>query len=347
MKKQQLLFPLLLLFVFACSNPNPKSDPVKETPDNTMKKYPTTGSIERLGSAIDALIPKDAQLEILAEGFEWSEGPLWLEKQQKVIFSDIPPNKIYEWSEKGGKKLYLHPSGYTGEKARGGEPGSNGLILDLEGRLVMCQHGDRRMARMDAPLDKPESKFVTVVDKWEGKKFDSPNDAVYNKNGDLYFTDPPYGLEGYIDDPTKEMNQQGVYRYSKDGEIKMLTGDLTRPNGLAFSPDESKLYVANSDPEKAYWMVYDHASDGSISNGKIFYNATDQVPDHKGLPDGMKIDDAGNIWATGPGGVYIFSPSAELLGMIRTGQATSNCAFNTDKSVFYMTADMYLLRLRL
>ncbi|NQU54721.1 MAG: SMP-30/gluconolactonase/LRE family protein [Bacteroidetes bacterium] len=293
------------------------------------------------------IIPENAKIEILAEGFEWTEGPLWLEKENKLIFSDIPPNSIFEWTEKSGVKLYMKPSGYTNKKPRGGEVGSNGLLLSPEGDLILCQHGDRRIAKMTSSIKNPKAEFETLSDSYKGKKLNSPNDAVYSKNGNLYFTDPPYGLELNMEDPTKEIDSQGVYKLNKNGEVTLLTKELSRPNGIAFSPDESKLYVANSDPEKAIWMVYDVTNTGLIENGKVFYDVTDKTKTLKGLPDGMKVHPKGWIFATGPGGVLIFTPEGEHLGTIFTGEATANCTFNHDYSVLYMTADDYLLRVKL
>ena len=309
--------------------------------------YPTIGSIERLDPALDQLIPKGAKLEVLAEGFEWTEGPLWISQGAYLLFSDIPPNSIYKWKAGDGHSLYLKPSGYTSAQPRGGEPGANGLLLDAEGRLVMAQHGDRRMARMDAPLEGPEPKFVTLADRYKGRRLHSPNDAVYHSNGDLYFTDPPYGLEGHVDSPDKELDFQGVYRLSSDGEVTLLTDELSRPNGLAFSPDEQTLYVSNSDPGRAIWMAYDVQPDGDITNGRVFFDATQWVGDRPGLPDGLKVDKAGNLFATGPGGVLVFTPDGVHLGTIDTGQATANCAFGDDGTSLYITADMYLLRIKL
>jgi gluconolactonase len=293
------------------------------------------------------VIPKDAKIEILAEGFEWAEGPLWLPAKNKLLFSDIPNNAIFEWTEKGGKKLYLKPAGYTGKEMRGGEPGSNGLLLSSEGELILCQHGDRRIARMNAPIKNPKAEFITLTDKYNGKKLNSPNDAVLSKNEDIYFTDPPYGLEKNMDDPAKELDFQGVYKVDKKGKTTLLTKEISRPNGIAFSPDGKKLYVGSSDPEKAIWMVYDVTKDGLLNNGKLFFDATGMAKDLKGLPDGMKVHPNGWVFATGPGGVLIFTPEGKLLGTIFTGEATANCAFNDDFSVMYITADHYLLRVKL
>jgi gluconolactonase len=293
------------------------------------------------------LIPNDSKIEILAEGFGWSEGPLWLPTENKLIFSDIPSNSIFEWTEKGGTKLYLKPAGYTGKEKRGGETGSNGLLLSPGGELVLCQHGDRRMAKMNAKLSSPKADFTTLAGSYSDKKLNSPNDAVYDQKGNLYFTDPPYGLEQNDKDPLKELDFQGVYKVDKKGRITLLTKELSRPNGIAFSPDYKKLYVANSDPDKAIWMVYDVDENGLLKNGKQFYDVTDKTKTLKGLPDGLKVHKNGWVFATGPGGVLIFTPEGEHLGTIFTGEATANCAFNSDYTELFMTADDYLLRMRM
>ena len=296
---------------------------------------------------IHEIITKDVEIEILAEGFEWTEGPLWLEKENKLIFSDIPNNSIFEWTEKEGIKLYLKPAGYTGEKKRGGETGSNGLLLSPEGGLILCQHGDRRMAKMKSDIAYPKADFETLSDNYKDKKLNSPNDAIFSKSGELFFTDPPYGLEFRMKDTSKELDFQGVYKIDKNGNTILLTDELSRPNGIAFSPDESKLYVANSDPEKAIWMIYDVSENGFLENGEIFFNATDKTKTLKGLPDGMKVHPNGWIFATGPGGVLIFTPEGKHLGTLFLDEATSNCAFNDDYSVLFITADDYLLSIKL
>ena len=338
---------LMLLAGVGCQNGS------QGTPSETQamlqeSNFPTIGTIERLDPALDELVSPDATMEIVAEGFDWSEGPVWIPDGSYLLFSDIPPNSIFKWTETEGAVLWLKPSGYTGSEPRGGEPGSNGLILDHDGNLVMCQHGDRQMARLAAPLSDPAPEFETIADQWEGKRFNSPNDAVYHSSGALYFTDPPYGLVGNVDDPSKEIPFQGVYRVEIDGEVTLLTDQMTRPNGLAFSPDENTLYVANSDPDAPIWMAYDVREDGGIENGRVFFDATDLADSgRRGLPDGMKVDAEGNIYATGPGGLLVFTPEGTLLGTLLTTQATSNCAFGEDGSTLFLTADSYLLRVRL
>lgn len=300
------------------------------------------GSIERLHPGLDRLIPPGAQMEKLASGFDWAEGPLWMPDQQALLFSDVPLNRVYRWKEGEGVSVFLKPSGYTGDTPRGGEPGSNGLARDAGGGLVLMQHGDRRVARL-----KPGGGFETLVDRHDGKRFNSPNDGVYKSNGDLYFTDPPYGLLKLNDDPAKELPYNGVYRLTKDGKLALLTQELGFPNGLAFSPDEKTLYVANSDPKKAIWMAYPVRDDGTLGAGRVFRDVTALVgPDKKGLPDGLKVDVHGNLFATGPGGILIFAPDGTQLGVLNTGEATGNCAWGDDGSTLYIAADMYIARLR-
>lgn len=312
-----------------------------------IPEYPRTGSVERLDPAMDRIIPPGELPEIIAEGFEWSEGPLWLPEQEMLLFSDIPVNSIFSWSEQAGLQLYLKPSGYTGSTPRGGETGSNGLLLDNRGRLVLCQHGDRRIARMDAPLESPEPDFVTIVDSWNGKRFNSPNDAVYSAAGDLYFTDPAYGLEQRYNDPAREMDFTGVFRFGRDGTITLLTDELSAPNGIGLSPDETRLYVANSGGrDLSYWMVYELSGDGSISGGKIFHDASEAARTDRGAPDGLVVRKDGILFATGPGGVWVMDESGKHLGTIRTGQATSNCTLDEAGEYLYMTADMYLMRIK-
>lgn len=309
--------------------------------------YPTTGRVHRFSPELDQILPPDARLEILAEGFEWSEGPLWIPEGEYLLFSDIPPNKVVRWKEGEGASTYLSPSGFTGDSTATSEPGANGLLLDAQGRLVLCQHGDRRMARMNAPLSRPRPEFSTLADRWNGKRLNSPNDAVFDRQGRLWFTDPPYGLPGQAGDPTKEIPFQGVYRVNTDGTVQLMIDSLSRPNGIAFSPDEKTLYVANSDPERAIWMAYPVQDDGALAPGRVFYDATAEAARLPGLPDGLKVDARGTVFATGPGGVWIFHPDGRVLGRIETGQATANCAFGHGGKALYITADMYLMRIRL
>jgi gluconolactonase len=309
---------------------------------------PTIGEIERLDPALDALVPKGAKMEIIVDGLDWCEGPLWIPADDGfLIFSDIPQNVIYRWDAKSGKQEYLRPSGYTGHAPRGGEIGTNGSTLDADGRLILCQHGDRRVARMMAPLGKPLPKYATVAGKYDGKRFNSPNDATTHSSGAIYFTDPPYGLEKNMDDPHKELPYQGVYRVTPDGAVTLLTKELERPNGIALSPDEKTLYVANSHGPRPIWMAYPVLDDGSLGTGKVFFDATELSKTEKGAPDGLEVDEHGNLFATGPGGVLVFTPEGKHLGTLKTGQATSNVAFGEDGKTLFITADMYILRIPL
>jgi gluconolactonase len=322
-------FILTLLFVAVAS----VSARAGDAPD-----FPTIGTIERLDDRLDRILARDARMERLADGFDWSEGPVWVKDGGYLLFSDVPQNTVFRWKQGEGISVFLKPSGFTGTNPRGNEPGSNGLVLDLQGRLVLCQHGDRRVARREG------ESFVTLADRYQGKRLNSPNDAIFSSKGDLYFTDPPYGLPRLNNDPAKELDFNGVYRVSKDGTVTLLTTAMTFPNGLALSPDERTLYVANSDSKKALWMAFLVRDDGTLGTGRVFFDVTTWVGSKKGLPDGMKVDRAGNLFATGPGGVHIFDPDGTHLGTLATGEATANCAFGDDGSTLYITADMYLCR---
>lgn len=313
----------------------------------TAQSTQTIGEVLRFDSSIDELLPKDAQIEVLADGFEWSEGPVWIPANEKtgapgyLLFSDIPNNRINKWQADEGISIFLEPSGYTGEPSfTGGEPGTNGLMLDAKGRLVMCAHGDRCIKRMGQ-----DGSIEVLIKEYDGKRLNSPNDLAFHPSGALYFTDPPYGLPKQYDDPQRELDWCGVYRYS-DGDLVLLTKEMTRPNGIAFSPNHKTLYVAQSDPKAALWRAFDVNADGRLENSRVFYDATDQVESLPGLPDGMCIDQAGNVWATGPGGVYVFNSAGKLLGRLSTGERTANCTFGDDGSTLYITADMYLCRVK-
>lgn len=303
----------------------------------------TLGRIERLDRAFDQLVDQDAAIEVLvANRFEWAEGPVWDSANKRVLFSDIPRNMIWEWSQTSGLKEFLKPSGYTGAATFAGrEPGSNGLAFNEAGELVMCQHGDRRVAKW------VDGKFVTLADRYAGKRLNSPNDLAIRSNGDVYFTDPPYGLPRHIEDPGRELDFQGVYRLSAKGELTLLSKELQRPNGLAFSPDEKTLYVANSEPERAVLMAFPVRPDGSLGHGKVFFDVTAAVGKQRpGLPDGLKVSTDGTVWATGPGGVLVYSSQGKHLGTLATGVATANLAFGDDGSTLYLTADESLVRVR-
>lgn len=314
---------------------------------DTTPPLRTAGSIQSLDPSLEKITDTTAPVEIIAEGFKWTEGPVWVESERMLLFSDIPSNKIFKWTESKGTELYLTPSGYTGTAARTGEPGSNGLLLNRDGRLVLCQHGDRRIAMMDAPLNAPQPVFVPLADHYLNMRFNSPNDATFRSDGHLFFTDPAYGLEKAMDDPAKEIPFQGVYQLSKEGEVRLLTDAITRPNGIAFMNNEKKLIIANSDPQKPVWYLFDIDDHDSLHNERLLFDATETSEKEKGLPDGLKVDRQGNIFATGPGGVWIFNASGKPAGKITVSEQCSNVALADNDKTLYITANMYVLRVRM
>lgn len=307
-----------------------------------MSDYPTFGKIHRFDPGLDDLIDPDAQFQQLGSGLTWSEGPLWNAKGNYLLFSDIPRNAIIRWSEEEGMRIWMQPSGYSGVQWYSDEPGSNALTYDSTDRLVMCEHGDRRVSR----IERDGGKF-TVCDQYDGKRLNSPNDLVYSSKGDLYFTDPAYGLPGrYEDTENRELPFCGVFQVKPNRDVALLTDELRAPNGLAFSPDESVLYVGQSGSHEPKWMRYPVKQDGTLGQGDVFYAVSSKEDEMPGSPDGFKVDVHGNLWATGPGGVWVFSPDGRLLGRLETGQRTANLAWGDDGSTLYVCAHMLLCRIR-
>src|SRR5574341_1183969 len=303
----------------------------------------TAGNIVRLDPRFDSLVPRDAVLEKVAADHEWVEGPVWNRRDGYLLFSDIPNNAIYKWEADRGETLFLKPSGYTGkEPFTGREPGSNGLTYGPQGRLVLCEHGDRRVARLEA-----DGRKTTLVDRYEGNRLNSPNDAVDKSNGDLYFTDPPFGLPKSFDDPGKELPFCGVYRYEQDGKLSLLTKDLKAPNGIAFSPDEKTLYVSDADRDHAVWWAFEVKADGTLGKGHIIFDATSFTKDRQGVPDGLKVDAQGNLFAAGPGGIYVLTPEGKQLGWFDLGGPTGNCNWGEDGSALFVTSGRTVYRIRL
>ena len=314
------------------------------------KPHPFVSRIERLDPAIDAVLAPDAKIEKVAEGFRWAEGPTWyVEKDAAgktifngIVFSDVLANTSYRWQEGWDHaEVFLRPSGLYTNTPGFHERGSNGMTRDPAGNLIICQHGERRVVRFE------HGSFTVVADRFEGKRFNSPNDVCVKRNGDVYFTDPPYGLEGNEKSPLKELDFSGVYRVTPDGKITLLNKEFKDPNGIAFSPDEKILYVASTDVGEPIIAAFDVKDDGTITNRRTFFDAKPFV-DSKfaGLCDGIKADQAGNIWTGALGGVGIISPAGKLIGRLYTGEQTSNCNWGDDGSTLYITADYFLLRIK-
>ena len=304
------------------------------------------GTIEFLSPELNRLIKKDAKVEVVAEGFQFTEGPLWLNKQKMLLFSDIPANTIYKWTEAKGKEVYLKPGGYTSTEKRGGFLGPNALWLNPDGKLLICQHGDRRIAKMNAPIDAPKANFVTVVGEYDGKRVNSPNDLFVNAGGDIYFTDPSYGFEKGPKDPKKELPYQGVYKVNKAGQVTLLVNSIEQPNGISIFPGGKTMIISNSDDRKKRWYLYDITLNGSLANGRVFYDVSNEKG--MGACDGLKIDKAGNVFAAGPGGIWIFTKAGKLIGKIKlNGVAAANCALTPDGKTIFITATNYLLRVKM
>ena len=302
------------------------------------------GRIERLDPELDKMVPEDAKIEVLAGGFTWTEGPVWVPDDSggHLLFSDIPRNSIFSWSEARGIELFMRPSGYTGVTYYGLEPGTNGLALDSKGRLTACEHGDRRVSVLTRAGGKR-----TLVDNYQGRRLNSPNDLVFDRGGTIYFTDPPYGLPERESDPRRELDFCGVYRLDPDGSLTLLSKQLARPNGIGLSPDEKTLYVAQSDPANPIWMAFPIQSDKSLGEGKVIHSAMENMDEFPGLPDGLAIAKNGTIFGSGPGGIYVITPEGKRLGRLITGGRTSNCTFGPNGKSLYITADSYLCRVRL
>jgi gluconolactonase len=310
--------------------------------------------LDRLDAAVDRVVPMDAVMEEVVEGFTWTEGPVWVEG--RLLFADITSNSMRQWQPQKGASIFLQPSGWKELRAyKGPEPGSNGMTLDVRGRVTVAGHAQRDVYRLEK-LD-PAGPFTILADTYEGKRLNSPNDLVYKSDGTLYFTDPPYGLESHSDaDPEKQLVVNGVYRIKgalthaagappEHEKLELLIKDLPRPNGIAFSPDEKFLYVDNSQPQKT-WMRYTVQADGTLAQPRLLYDAT--ADPRPGNPDGMKVDVEGNIYSAGPGGVWIFTPEGKPLGTLVMPNRTSNVAWaGADRKTLYITCSDKVFRVRL
>lgn len=303
------------------------------------------GSIERFDPALDAIVPADWRIEKLAEGFQWSEGPVWMASGNYLLFDDVPGNTMYRWSQQDGLSVFLRPSGYTGnDPTIFAEPGSNGLFPDGEHTILMADHGNRQVARLDVRT-KQKTPLAT---HFNGKRFNSPNDVIKRRDGVIFFTDPPYGLNGRNDSPHKELDFNGIYRLEKDGSVHLIHKDMTFPNGLSLMPDERTLIVANSDPKQPIWMAFTLDARGDVVDKRVFADVSDlRGESNPGLPDGLRVIGDGTVFATAPGGVLIMNSAGKRLGLIRTGTAIANCAFGDDGHTLYMTSNHFLARIRL
>ena len=301
--------------------------------------------LEILDPRMEILISKNAKIEILAEGFGWAEGPVWIPELNGILFSDVPNNKAYLWTEKKGLSLFLYPSGMTNHAPNNKSAGSNGLGLDSDGNLILCQHGDRSISRLNSWFFE-EPKYDVLVDHFNGKWLNSPNDLVFDKQGSIYFTDPPYGLRNGDEDDLKELNFNGVYKWSAREEVKLVEKNMSIPNGIALSLDEKTAYVANSDPANDVIMAFDVLEDGFL-NGRIFFDGNILSQTREGLFDGLKMHSSGIIFATGPGGVLLLDSMGVHLGTIMPGKKTANCSFDKDEQYLYLTSTDVLARIKL
>jgi gluconolactonase len=333
--KRTLLVPVAMAALIGCGS-KPPAEATKEAP----KQPASAGTLVRVDPKFDEIVPPSSNIEKLSDSFQFIEGPLWFPAGY-LWFSDVQGNVVRQWSPDGKVVEILRPGGYDGTDAPAGAfIGPNGMIADKDGAVLLCQHGNHRIVRISK-----DRKVSTVVESFQGKRLNSPNDLVYKSDGSLYFTDPPYGLVGQDKDPKKALKFNGVYRLSPDGKLQILVRDMTRPNGIAFSPDERALYVANSDEKRKIWMRYDVQPDGTLKNGKVFFDVTAQT--EEGLPDGMKVDAQGNLFCTGPGGIWVFSPDGKHLGTIKPTEVPANCNWGDDGKTLYMTARTGLYRIKL
>ena len=332
---RQLAMVLCLSGVFACGPAQdsvPAAEPVAAEPAAEV-----AGSIESLDPRFDELIATDALVEKVAGDFQFVEGPVWVGGADDgyLLFSDIPADKVYRWSQAGGKSVFLEPV-FLPELETNGQGGSNGLTLDHDGRVVLCEHGNRRVARIEQ-----DGSRTTVVDRYDGKRLNSPNDIVYHSSGSAFFTDPPYGLAS---PEARELDWNGIYRLDADGTAHLVADGQTRPNGIGLSPDEKTLYVANSDQEARLWMAYPVADDLTLGEGSVHLDLT--ASEDTGVPDGLAVDSRGNIWGSGPGGIVVISPEGDHLGTVRPAEQPANAGFGNDGNTLYMTARTGLYRVR-
>lgn len=347
MKSTSLIISLFLVACYSCDT----NETENKSSATVVSADSAVGKIEIYDATALTAIDSSAAIEVIAKGFTWSEGPVWIAAKQMLLFTDVPENKIYQWKEGDSAKIYLTPSGYTGTVKRiGGEDGANGLTLDKEGRLLICQSGNRQVVRLNTPLDAPTPDFTLLASNYNGKKFNSPNDLVTDSKQNIYFTDPIYGLPQRAEDSTRELSFEGVYKIGADGKTTLLIDSILNPNGIALSLDEKILYVASSADVHPKWFAYTLNENGHIKSGGVLLDGTEMEAKCtvKQGADGFKLDKAGNIFSAGPDGINIISPEGKLLGLIKIYvRRVSNCAFNETKDVLYITADDLVLKVKL
>lgn len=305
----------------------------------------TVGSVEFLDPKMEVFFDKNAKIEVLADGFTWAEGPVWVSKLNGVVFTDVPNNKAYLWTKKDGLSLFLSPSGMTNHAPHSTDEGANGLTLDNEGNLILCQHGNRAVSKLkNWSFDTPE--YEILVDHFEGKWLNSPNDLAINQKGEIFFTDPPYGLKDQDRDALKELDFNGIYKWSEDNGLVLLDKSLSRPNGIALSNDEKTVYIGNSDSQHSIIAAFD-LENGLLKNKRTFFDGSVLAQTRQGLFDGLRVHSSGVVFATGPGGVLVLDESGEHLGTIMPGKSTANCGFDAQENYLYLTSTDVLARIKL
>jgi gluconolactonase len=310
-----------------------------DAPNRAPATSDATGGIVRLDPALDATVPAGAKVEKVAGGFQFTEGPLWRPSEKRLWFSDVVGNLLRAVTPDGQVEVLIDHAAGQSKAPAGSYIGPNGLLAEEGGTVLMAQHANRQIVRVGA-----DRQTTVVVDRFDGKRLNSPNDLAYGPGGALYFTDPPFGLPGQDKDPAKELNFNGVYRFA-GGQLDALVRDLGRPNGIGFSPDLRTMYVSNTEPARKVVMAYDVSSDGTVANGRIFADGTaDTAP---GMPDGLKVDTRGNVYATMPGGIWVIAPDGRHLGTIRVPEVAANCGWGDDGRTLYITAETSVYRIRL
>lgn len=295
--------------------------------------------------SVQALLENQPALEVLADGLGWPEGPLWVEELNSLLFSDIEQNKIYRWQNEEGLSVYVSPSGHNPDGVNASWRGSNALLVN-NGELIIASQGGRTLMKMNAPLNSPKPAYSHIVERFQGKKLNSPNDLLMDSAGNIYFTDPPYGLDGFETSPALELDFFGVYRLTTTGMLELLVHDLKKPNGIALDEKGRKLLVSDSHPGKSQIMIYDLKDDGGVRNGKLFFDAVAYEKQGPGSTDGLEIHSSGMIFATMPNGVGILNWDGKLLAYLAMGQVT-NVAFNPDESMLFITGPEHLYRMQL